>query len=241
MLYPFSLYLWLWFPLYFFVVYLNCYSLALWEYGGIYSDIDAAPGKLFNATTIKPADDAWFIPEKLGILSQYFMSSSKKHPLLYTTIIQSIQRLLALPNIMEQEVPKVTGPAALREGMITFLQYRPSKDTQAQFYANEVPAGLYTGMDNRTVTVQGSKETTHDWIQRSTMSAIDKRNGYEKMGQSHFQFAKGRTPKHERESKSRACLEYMYYSQKSNGIKSMSAVGDHQRIDLSPPPKLPNN
>jgi mannosyltransferase OCH1-like enzyme len=40
--------------------------LVLWEYGGIYADLDSSPvPELFNATTITADDDAFFVQEQL--------------------------------------------------------------------------------------------------------------------------------------------------------------------------------
>jgi mannosyltransferase OCH1-like enzyme len=52
--------------------------LVLWEYGGIYADVDTKPNK-FNATTITAEDDGFFIVEQYHILSQYFMATTPRH------------------------------------------------------------------------------------------------------------------------------------------------------------------
>lgn len=52
--------------------------LVLWEYGGIYADLDTKPNK-FNATSITVDDDGFFIVEQYHLLSQYFMAVSPKH------------------------------------------------------------------------------------------------------------------------------------------------------------------
>jgi mannosyltransferase OCH1-like enzyme len=58
-------------------------ALVLWEYSGIYSDIDNAPGpKFYNGSVIAPAMDSYFLIEQLGIASQYFMAAAPRHPLI---------------------------------------------------------------------------------------------------------------------------------------------------------------
>ena len=52
--------------------------LVLWEYGGVYADLDTKPNK-FNATTISADDDGFFIVEQYHLLSQYFMAVSPRH------------------------------------------------------------------------------------------------------------------------------------------------------------------
>ena len=51
--------------------------LILWEYGGIYSDIDNAPGSLFlNGTLIKDNTDSLLEVERGGFPSQYFLAGT---------------------------------------------------------------------------------------------------------------------------------------------------------------------
>lgn len=52
--------------------------LILWEYGGVYADVDTKP-KLFNFTSITPEDDGFFTVEMYHLLSQYFMALSPRH------------------------------------------------------------------------------------------------------------------------------------------------------------------
>lgn len=95
--------------------------LVLYQYGGLYTDIDSAPGRLFaNGTAIGDDDDAWFVIERAGTLSQYFMSSSPKHPLMYLAVITTLRRLLEVERVGFQYVPFVTGPGALKEAYSHF-------------------------------------------------------------------------------------------------------------------------
>lgn len=65
----------------------------MWEYGGIYTDMDNLPGLFLNETTITPDIDAFFLQEKGGFLSQFFFAVSPKHPLMF----------LAVHDVMERE------------------------------------------------------------------------------------------------------------------------------------------
>ena len=49
-----------------------------------------------------------------------------------------------------------------------------------------VTRGHYVGTHNRSVTVEGSKEATEDWIRRYAVAGLQKREGYAAMGQTHF-------------------------------------------------------
>jgi mannosyltransferase OCH1-like enzyme len=81
--------------------------LVLWEYGGIYTDIDNAPGTKFqNVTVIKDSDDAWFVIELIGVLSQYFMAALPKHPYVYIAILGLLHRVLDVKEIGNQYVRK---------------------------------------------------------------------------------------------------------------------------------------
>ena len=96
--------------------------LVLYQYGGIYADIDSAPGHLFlNGSVIEDTDDAWFVVERIGTLSQYFMASSPKHPLMHLAVTVTLRRLLEVQKIGKQYVPFVTGPGALKESWAHFL------------------------------------------------------------------------------------------------------------------------
>ena len=57
--------------------------LATWEFGGIYTDMDNAPGVYFkNGTVIADDDDALFEVEREGFPSQYFYASKSLNSLL---------------------------------------------------------------------------------------------------------------------------------------------------------------
>eukprot|EP00934_Nitzschia_sp_Nitz4_P001554 Nitzschia sp. Nitz4//scaffold28_size193895//140111//141431//NITZ4_001677-RA/size193895-augustus-gene-0.312-mRNA-1//-1//CDS//3329546018//1554//frame0 len=169
--------------------------LVLWEYGGIYSDMDSAPGDLFqNASQIKDDDEAWFVVEKGGFLSQYFMASMPRHPLIHVTLITTLQRLLNIENIAKQYVPFVTGPGALKEGMMRFMKANEGYD--------KVKKGRYVGLDGRSVTVMGSQGSTESWIRREAVQGIHKIGGYTAMGMTHFARATTKTKD--------SCFELLY-------------------------------
>jgi hypothetical protein len=81
--------------------------------------------------------------------SQYFFATSPKHPLMYLAVQQSMLRLFSLDDVGDQYVPVITGPGALKVAMIQFLGKSGSIDQQY----HKPNIGLYTGHDNRTVTV----------------------------------------------------------------------------------------
>lgn len=161
--------------------------LILYKYGGIYTDMDNAPTKDFfvkdgngnptNVTIITDDDDSFFVVERIGVLSQYFMASSPKHPLLYLSVLQVFARLMEVETIGTQYVPFVTGPGALKNAFIRFM---------GLMEGGQVKEGRYVGHNNHTITVVGSKRHANKYVQRESISGADKRNGYSLMGMKHF-------------------------------------------------------
>jgi hypothetical protein len=163
--------------------------LVLWEYGGIYADIDSAPGPKFvdpNGTVvIDDSEDAWFVVERIGVMSQYFMAASPKHPYLYLCVMHCLSRLLEEKNVGNQYVPVVTGPGTTKSAMIYFMQ---SQNNEAAYQT--VKAGTYAGIGNRTLRVRGSKRKTDLWIRRNALDVRTKAEGYAAMGMTHFSQSK---------------------------------------------------
>ena len=96
----------------------------LWEYGGIYTDIDNAPGPWFwNETggVITNATDALFEQEKDGFPSQYFFAASPRHPVMYLAVQNALLRVMEVQSIMKQYVPFVTGPGAIKSAVVSGL------------------------------------------------------------------------------------------------------------------------
>jgi hypothetical protein len=196
--------------------------LIVWEYGGIYTDIDAAPGFRFNATTIQPDDDAWFVPEGLGVLSQYFLSASPKHPLLYMAVLETLNRLFNVPNLVDQYVPFVTGPGALKTAMIYFMQSFPPPPGNSGSGTVESPyhrihAGRYVGIHNRSVTVCGSKQTTSEWIRRTAVNGAKKREGFATMGQVRYHEMQRQMSPERQQQLNVSCVQHLH-SRYSNSI-----------------------
>jgi hypothetical protein len=151
--------------------------LMIWEYGGIYSDFDSAPNK-FNVDTITNDDDAWFPLEKLGIPAQYWFAASPRHPIMYFSAKQALRSLSWRTDIGSNNAAKTTGPNAFKIGFIYFQRLVGNPST------GYVTEGLYHGIQNRTVKVVGTKESSNEWIIRETI--VGKGNQYGQMGMTHF-------------------------------------------------------
>ncbi len=80
-------------------------ALVLWEYGGIYTDIDNAPTDEFKARNyIGDEDQAFFVIEG-AFLSQYFYAAKPRHPMMYdcsahvVTILEAYQRFQSVCSL----------------------------------------------------------------------------------------------------------------------------------------------
>lgn len=174
-------------------------SLIIWEYGGIYTDIDNAPGPLFlNGELISHDMDSLFEVDKMGgFPSQYFFAASPHHPVTYYMVQHTISRLLEVPNIANQNVPLVTGPGATKSGVISTINNGYPK------------AGFYTGLYNRTVDIRGTRGRVRpesSYLLRSIVQ--DKKRIYGSMGMKFY----GRQAKIDTKNKYKvhSCLHETY-------------------------------
>ena len=165
-------------------------ALVLWEYGGIYTDIDNKPNT-FNETTITDDDDAYFVVEQIGLLSQYFFAAAPRHPLMYMLVRRTIHRLLSVNSMDTYYIPRVTGPGALKDAFIYFMHdqgpntfHPPKKPHVSRFDTGKVVVGLYTGMANWTVRVEGTAKNSNAIVERGIIRRKDKL--YKKMNMTHF-------------------------------------------------------
>jgi hypothetical protein len=173
--------------------------LVLWEYGGIYTDIDNAPGKKFeNGTAIQDADDSWFVVERIGIMSQYFMAASPKHPFLYICVMRCLSRLMDVTEVGTQYVPYVTGPGVVKQAMTTFMR---SLDNASAY--NKVKKGKYVGVGNRSITIGGGRGASLAFVERESVKGIHKKGGFAAMGMTHFSRTKNKKLKI-------SCFEHLY-------------------------------
>ncbi|GKY92933.1 hypothetical protein MPSEU_000262300 [Mayamaea pseudoterrestris] len=164
-------------------------ALVLWEYGGIYTDMDnAATG--FNASyTISPDDQAFFVIEQGKFLSQFFMASKPKHPLMFLLVQHILHRLLSLNQVDKQYVPYVTGPGALKAAYIHYMNAQgpnePNKKGHSSRYHNPNEEGVFVGaLDNSTVTVRGNNTESTKYIERNVIRR--KNVAYAAMNMTHY-------------------------------------------------------
>jgi hypothetical protein len=160
-------------------------ALMLWEYGGIYTDIDNLPAR-FDGDTILGEDEALFVIERSAILSQYFFAARPRHPLIYLLVQHMTSRLLALNDVTMQIVSVVTGPGALRMAFCNFLKgqgpnFPHNRPRSHCWYPHE---GVYTGLYNATVRAVGHQNRSDEWVARDVIP--DKHLIYQRMNMTYF-------------------------------------------------------
>jgi mannosyltransferase OCH1-like enzyme len=159
--------------------------LVLWEYGGIYTDLDATPHPHSNTSWtpahIHPDDDAYFVVEFYDALSQYWMALSPRHPLMFYTIHAALARIMTMRNVLKMDASLTTGPFALLDGFALF-----TLDT-GPLITKPVYAGVYVGTNNRTVRVDGYSRGLADMIiKREALNRPRKLELYKSMNMTHF-------------------------------------------------------
>ena len=100
--------------------------MMIWSFGGIYTDIDNAPGPwLWNETgsVITNETDALFEQERDGFPSQYFFAASPHHPVMFLAVYQLMHRVMDVASVQRQYVPFVTGPGAIKKAFVRITLY----------------------------------------------------------------------------------------------------------------------
>jgi len=174
--------------------------IMVWEYGGVYSDMDSSPNK-FNADSIADDDDAFFPLEMLGIPAQYWFAASPRHPVMFLSAKHSLQTMAFRDDISNNNAAKTTGPGAFKTGFILFQQF---VGIETNGYVEE---GVYMGAHGRSVKVVGSKANSNEWIIREGVKG--KGGGYAQMGMTHFHATKGKF-KELHDNQKIGCLDQRY-------------------------------
>jgi hypothetical protein len=174
--------------------------LVLWQYGGIYSDLDTTPNHLTPDTLSSLATEgseleAFFVIEAWHFLSQYFFAIAPKHPLMHHTILATLHNLLTVNDTVAWDASRITGPKALHQGFVHFLDdvgIKPKKgrkgfgkDFRKQHILTD--ATIF-GTANYTIGSYGSSDDSNFWVWRydKGVSRQNKNGGYAVMGMEHF-------------------------------------------------------
>jgi hypothetical protein len=168
--------------------------LVLWEYGGIYTDIDNGVGSFTNES-ISGTDDAYFelAWEGHAELSQYFMALAPKHPLMHLSIMSALVSILELKDYGRNFAPHTTGPHALSQGYVKFMNGKIDHSSETK----GVTVGQkFVGWDARSVKVN------EKIIVRNELGGTKKAEVYKAMNMTHFT--------KEKETKGKSCLRHLY-------------------------------
>ena len=195
--------------------------IMIYNYGGLYTDLDNLPGPSYNSSDMIESDtDAFFLVEEVGTMSQFYFASSPKHPFFLHTLMHAVSVLYnnANDNVMVNNPATRTGPRAIRKGMVAFQ--RAINITNSGY----VPNGTYIGglgdeleawlpwyssnssnqdkeyptpseFANRSVTILGDKLAARQRIYIDRMGMKGKIQQFELMNMSHYQKDRSMYPK----------------------------------------------
>jgi mannosyltransferase OCH1-like enzyme len=188
--------------------------LILWKYGGLYADLDSVPTSNFTVNTIEPEDDSFFVVENFNLLSQYFMSSSPKHPLMYYSLQRSLFKLLEATDTGKFNAALLTGPHALHAGFTQFMKDAGVKVREPMF--EPVSAGLFVGTNNRSARAigKGGRKESNQYVVREEIGPRAKMADYKKMNMTHNQQDKNTPSGH-------SCFSALYQEFINNEKKEM--------------------
>ena len=154
--------------------------LVLWEYGGIYADLDTAPNlDNFHETTITNDMDALFVMDRLGSPSQWFMAVSPKHPLIYNSIVFLMRNMITFRG-GEFRVVFMTGPGVIAQGFHAFHHFAKTQyEVEAGTYYHDYGTTLDSDNNNnpqdlnRSVTILGDRHKENEYIVRVIPSVLN--------------------------------------------------------------------
>jgi Glycosyltransferase sugar-binding region containing DXD motif len=183
--------------------------LVLHRYGGIYSDLDSGPNAFDPQIHLPDTVDAFFVVEHYRMLSQYFMASSPKHPVMWYAVQQSVANLLQAKDTGLTAVAMKTGPHALHNAFALFMKDAGVQVGHSQ--SKSIRAGVYVGTRNRSITVAGDGDNSDEIVERDVFHGTKKRH-YRKMNMTHFRDDL-------KQSSNRSCLSLMYELISADGVQ----------------------
>jgi mannosyltransferase OCH1-like enzyme len=163
--------------------------LVLWHYGGVYVDIDSAPGA-FSSKMLNPQDDAFLLVDKDGLPSQYFIAVKPRHPLIFIALTSALSAVLQVDDTLFYNPVQITGPGMLRGAFDAYVRWsgRPSPLVRTTQRVISVKAGIYQGLGNTTVRLAGYAENPDVAVVREKFHNSLKYRWYRIMNMSHFKF-----------------------------------------------------
>jgi hypothetical protein len=186
--------------------------LALYKYGGIYSDIDTWPTENFGESTIRPDDESFFVSDAWRRPSHWFQAMEPNHPIAYFTMLEILTRILAMPDLSKIKPVFLTGPDALKTAYAKHFNWQKdihdkegphhgkfNKKARKIVLADTI--NYVVGRLNHTI---GDIVAWNSTLNMSRAERTERLNGFE-----HWQKAIRHT-KSEREKYKGPCWDYLY-------------------------------
>jgi len=200
--------------------------LVLWEYGGMYADLDFIPriGEGFNHLihpdddpfthhSIHPDDDGLFYTrgggededfEAKGFLAQMFLIASPHHPLMYYAVHAAVRNLLNVKDIIRVDPALTSGPRALLNAMELFMNNKTA--------GRGIQNGTHVGEGGRSIRVEHHIDYFFD--PDGIGHTPRKKRIYKEMNMTHFHQLK------HRDSRGfRGCYDIMNATKTKTGFK----------------------
>ncbi|KAL7459989.1 hypothetical protein ACHAXS_000459, partial [Conticribra weissflogii] len=142
--------------------------LIVYQYGGIYTDIDNVPELIGENRPITNEDEAFFLSDAWNRPSQWFFAMEPKHPVAFYALYAIFGKLQELESIEKPRVVFVTGPDVFKLGYGAALGWDKQKDLWAP--------GTHRCKFNKTVTKFQEKENGVPWVRPIDFGTIVKWN-----------------------------------------------------------------
>jgi len=118
--------------------------LALYKYGGVYSDIDNWVGDDFKEDIIPSNVSGFFFSDVWSRPSQWFLAFEPRHPMMHLAMKNIIKNIFSIENIMKPKVVFVTGPQPVFHAYEKFMN-----GTEQRFEL--VKPGFHKGMSDKII------------------------------------------------------------------------------------------
>jgi hypothetical protein len=109
---------------------------------------------------------------------------------MYDLVQITINRILTMNDVKHYDVATYTGPGALKTAFIYFMNDQGPNNPRGRInhtpQYDRVVAGVYTGFNNRTVTIVGTKEDSNYYVIRGGRGMWNKAELYKQMNMTHF-------------------------------------------------------
>ena len=143
----------------------------MYQYGGLYADIDDGPGeKLRRKIDQFASSEAILVQYEAKLVAQNFFMVMPGHPLMQFAMLETTLRLLSLSDVGAQYIPYTTGPQAFG---IAYHKFMGVYDIDPPNVRGKVfwKGGHHVGYGNWSVDVAASWNTKKELI--NTFTVLD--------------------------------------------------------------------